>query len=132
VGDGTTPTGTVTFFYGPTFGTTSQLRGPVTLSGGIATMTIGPLPEGNDRIIAYYSGDANYAPNETAPEDQMVGFERTGSTMTLATSANPSTLGSSVTFTAAVRANGSTLKGTATFYDGATALGSAPLSGAGI
>src|SRR5436190_8464156 len=51
------------------------------------------------------------------------------STTTVASSANPSTLGQSVTFTASVTGGGATPTGTVTFKDGATTLGTGTLSG---
>ncbi|MEI7534540.1 MAG: YDG domain-containing protein, partial [Verrucomicrobiae bacterium] len=56
------------------------------------------------------------------------------SSTTLASSANPSTYGGSVTFTATVTGsggNGSTPSGTVTFKDGSTTLGTGSLSGSG-
>src|SRR5439155_24188314 len=51
------------------------------------------------------------------------------STTTVASSANPSTLGQSVTLTASVTGGGATPTGTVTFKDGATTLGTGTLSG---
>ncbi len=53
----------------------------------------------------------------------------TPSTVALSSSANPSTLGQSVTFTATVLPGSAT--GNVQFNDGATALGTVPLSGSG-
>ncbi|MGO8697083.1 MAG: Ig-like domain repeat protein, partial [Limisphaerales bacterium] len=56
----------------------------------------------------------------------------TASTTTLASSQNPASFGSVVTFTATVSGSGGTPSGTVVFYDGTTSLGSGTLNGSGI
>ena len=71
-----------------------------------------------------YGGNSNYATSTSSATTQVV---NTASTTTgLASSANPSLPGSSVTFTATVT-SGAT--GTVTFYDGVTSLGTGTISG---
>lgn len=87
------PTGDVTFTLG--FGT------PVTVplnSKGQATYTTGPLAAGSDPVFAYYAGDANYRSASTFL------LENVGDpdTVSLTSSANPMTEGSTVTFTVTV------------------------------
>jgi hypothetical protein len=93
------PTGTVQFQVdGINFG------GPVTLIGGVASSaSVGNLPAGAHRIMALYSGDANFAPSlgtftQTVNQD---------STATDLSSSNASSVfGQPITFTATVRSMG--------------------------
>ncbi len=114
-----TPTGSVTFKDG------STSLGTVTLSGGTASLSISSLSVGSHSITANYSGDSNYLSSVSGTLSQ--GVSQAGSTTTVSSSANPSTLGQSVTFTANVSPAAAT--GTAQFFDGVTALETAALSG---
>jgi len=119
---GVTPTGTVTFLDGAT------TLGTGTLSGsGTATFTTSALTTGSHAITAQYAGDANNTASTSNTVTQVV--NKASTTTTVASSANPSSVGQAVTFTATV--TGSTPTGTVTFFDGATALGTGTLSGAG-
>jgi len=60
------PTGTITFMDGSTSLGTAQL------SGGVATLTTAALGAGTHQIVAAYSGDANFNPNDAAPLAQAV------------------------------------------------------------
>jgi hypothetical protein len=108
-GSGGTPTGTVTFSVDGGAGT------PATLNGGQAIFTTSTLPIGTHNITATYGGDTNFAASSTAsPLMQTVNQRST--TTTVASSANPSTFGQSVTFTATVTGSGGlTPMGTVTF-----------------
>jgi hypothetical protein len=114
-----TATGAVQFFDGAT------ALGSATLSGGTASLSTSGLSAGSHSITANYVGDTNYLSSVSAVLAQTVNQANT--TTTVSSSANPSTLGQSVTFIAAV--SPSAASGTVTFYDGATALGSATLTG---
>jgi hypothetical protein len=109
-------TGTIQFYAdGATLGSS------VTLSGGEATVSTAALLAGTHTITATYSGDTNHSgSNGLLTPDQAVGQGAT--TTSLVSSANPSVVGSSVTFTATVATvapPGAT--GTVQFYvDGAT------------
>ena len=114
-------TGTVQFYAdGATLG------GPVNLSSGEATASTASLTVGTHVITATYSGDANYtASNGRLVPDQVV--SKIATTTSLASSANPSVFGASVTFTATVAPSVAT--GTVQFYvDGATLGGLVNLS----
>ena len=118
---GGTPTGTVTFYY------LSTGLGTSTLSGGVATFTTAALPEGTDLITALYNGGASFAGSTSSALSQSV-LPAGTSTVTLSTSASPSSLGQAVTFTAEVLGwlGGTSYDpgtGSVTFYNGATALG---------
>ena len=111
-------TGTVTFNEG------STILGTGTISGTTATFTTSALSVGSHRITAVYGGDNNYGTSTSNAMSQTVNAG--SSTTTLASSANPSTYGRSVTFTATV-SSGAT--GTVTFIDGTTTLGTGTISG---
>ena len=110
-------TGTVTFHDGATS------LGTGTISNGVATLTTSSLVAGTHSITADYGGDSNYNGSTSAALTQTVNI--TTSTVTLASSLNPSTFGASVIFTATVT-SGAT--GTVTFHDGATSLGTGTIS----
>jgi len=117
-----TPTGTVTFISGST-----TLCNAVATVGGVATCASGTLPPGTDTVTANYSGDANFAAGSGST--LQVVFQ-SASTTTLVSSLNPSLTGQQVTFTATVAGQyGGTPTGTVTFSDGATVLGTSPLTG---
>lgn len=94
------------------------------LVGGQAQCsTILALPPGVQSITATYGGDSNYSGSTSAPLLQTV---KQNTATTLTSSANPSTLGQSVTFTALMYFSNAT--GTITFLDGAATLGSGPVT----
>ncbi len=115
------PTGTVTFMDG------SINLGTGTLSSGKTTVTSNALPAGADTITVMYSGDGNYA-STSAVLSQTVNADATKSVV--ASSANPSVSGQSVTFTATVNAKApgsGTPTGSVNFMDGANSIGSGTL-----
>jgi hypothetical protein len=111
-----TATGTATFADG---GTT---LGTGAISGGVATYSTSALAVGPHSITASYGGDANYIGSATTTLTQTV--NKLSTTMTLASSANPSTYGSPVTLTATL----TTGTGTVTFTDGSTTLGTGTIA----
>jgi len=120
---GASPTGTVQFKDGA-----GNLGSPVTLSGGVATLTTSALTQGSHPITAVYSGDANNATSTSPGVNQVVNAAAAGATSTaVVSSANPSSVGQSVTFTATV--TGATPTGTVQFFDGASGIGSGTVSG---
>jgi hypothetical protein len=110
-------TGTVAFKDG------QMTLGSATLSGGTATFSTSSLAFGSHTITAVYGGDPDFAPSVSAPYTHQV---KTATTTLLSSSANPSTAGLSVTFTATMTPSAAT--GSVTFSDGATVLGTTPLS----
>ena len=117
-------TGAVTFMDGAT------VLGTGAVSGGVAIFSTAGLSVGAHAITATYGGDGNYTASSSPAFTQNV--QQAASTTTLASSANPSTVGQSVTLTAtiAVGAPGAaTPTGTVTFTDGATTLGTVTLAG---
>ncbi len=128
---GNAPSGSVTFKDG---GTIVAGCGAVVLTGSGNTRTAlcstAALTAGTHSIAASYSGDGANSASSSAALTQVV--NKTGATTSVASSANPSIAGASVTFTATVSGNAPT--GTVSFTDaGATiaGCGAAALSGAG-
>jgi hypothetical protein len=123
------PTGTVTFSDGAT------AIGSGILSTGIgvttATFTTNLLSTATHTITATYGADTNFN-TSNGSVTQVV--SKASTTTTIASSANPSVSGQSVTFTATVSvlAPGSTAvanpSGTVNFYDGTTLIGTGTLS----
>jgi Bacterial Ig-like domain (group 3)/Autotransporter beta-domain len=115
-------TGTVTFTVDGTPHTAN-------VSGNTASFTTTALSVGSHTIIAAYSGDLNFAASTSQTLTQNVGIGPT--TTTLASSANPSSLGQPVTFTAVVTVTGGvgTPTGTVNFTDAGLLIGTAALVG---
>ncbi len=119
-----TPTGTVTFFDG------SSELGVVPMSGGIGMYSTTALTLGTHAISAVYSGDFNFVGSGSPAIVQNV--TKAASLTLLASSANPSDFGQTVTFTAQVEPTASesgTPTGSINFFDGSTELGTVALSG---
>jgi hypothetical protein len=95
--------GTVQFYSGNT------LLGSGTIGAGKATFTSTALPTGSHAVTAFYTGGASAPPSRSAVFVQAVGpgsWKNRATSMTLSSSADPSALGTAVTFTA--RVTGST------------------------
>jgi hypothetical protein len=130
-GTGNVPSGeTVTFKDGAnTLGTGS------TNSSGVAILTASSLVVASHSITAVYAGDANFSTSTSAALSQVV--NQASTTTTLASSANPSAFGQSVTFTATIAINlagtGTIPSGeTVTFKDGTNTLGTGSTNGSGV
>ncbi|HJV09230.1 MAG TPA: heavy metal translocating P-type ATPase, partial [Acidimicrobiales bacterium] len=116
------PTGIVTFADGA-----SVLGEAPVDAHGEARLCTAALGVGTHDLTARYGGDANFASSDAAAE-QVVNAAPT--TVALASSANPSTLGRPVTFEAVLRATGlRPPSGTVTFAAGGEALGTAAIDG---
>jgi hypothetical protein len=121
-----TATGTVTFLDG------GSPIGTGTLSGGVATFTTTALSVGSHTITTSYGGDTNFngSTGTLASNPQIV--NKTDTATAIASSANPSVFGQSVTFTATVSPvapGAGTATGTVMFLDGGTPIGTGTLSG---
>jgi Bacterial Ig-like domain (group 3)/FG-GAP-like repeat len=90
-----------------------------------ATMTA-VLNAGSHSITAHYSGDSNYA--ATVSPAVTIDVAPAATTTTVASSANPSYAGESVTFTAAIAGLAPGAGGMVTFSNGSTAMGTAAVS----
>ena len=115
-----TPTGTVEFADGATS------LGSATVTNGVATLSVSTLGGGSHVISATYAGDGTFAPSTSAPLTQVV--NAAPSTTTLTASANPTTLGTTITYTATVTSGVGVPTGTVVFQDGATLIATASLS----
>lgn len=89
-----TPTGNVTFFDGATS------LGSIALSGGVAQLTTALLAAGQHSVTVQYGGDSNNAAGISSALNQTVNKAQTS--VTIQSSANPSTLNTPVTFTVTV------------------------------
>ncbi len=131
-------TGTVSFFDGTTLlaskvpvGTSTIVGANLTTTASISTSI---LTVGSHALTAYYDNteDPTHFSSTSTPVSQLV---LEGTSTNLASSANPSDLGQSVTFTATVAApagGGVVPDGTVLFSDGATALATVNLSANGV
>jgi RHS repeat-associated protein len=122
---GQAPTGTVTFKDGTLTLGTGSLAG--TGNARTATYSISTLTVGSHSITAVYGGNSANLSSTASAVTEVVNKSTT--TATLISSANPSTVKQTVTFSATVA--GDAPGGTVTFKDGATTLGTATLSGTG-
>ncbi len=94
------------------------------LSGGEAQCSAIPAwAPGVESVTATYGGDSNYGGSTSVALMQTV---KQNTATTLTSSANPPTLGQSVTFTALMYFSNAT--GTITFLDGTATLGSGPVT----
>ena len=114
-------TGTVTFTEG------STILGTASLNGGVARISAVPLGVGAV-ITAAYGGSSYFSPSSGSINQTV---EQAVTKLTLASSANPSGLGQSVTFTASITPVYSVqATGTVTFNDSnGTTLGTVAVSG---
>jgi hypothetical protein len=117
--NGILPAGTVEFYSG------TKLLGTGTLSKG-ATEFSAKLAAGKYTITARYAGDADLNAAASAPLAEVV--DKLVPTVKLAASANPATVGSTVTFKATVTGSGTTPAGTVVFKSGTKTLGTVTLS----
>jgi Bacterial Ig-like domain (group 3) len=119
-----TATGTVTFNVGPAALGTSALA-----ADGSARIVLSQLSAGSHAVVASFGGDARHAGSTSPVLTQVV--DKSATTTTLVSSANPATVGHSVTFTARVVGAGGTPTGTMTLKDGTNILGFGLLSADG-
>jgi uncharacterized repeat protein (TIGR01451 family) len=112
-----TPTGSVSFISGTTLLGTASLD-----ASAKAVFTTTTLTPGSHSLRATYNGNATFNPSTSALLTQTV---RDTSSVALASSANPSAPGQTVTFTATITPGSSSSfpTGTVTFYDSAAVIG---------
>lgn len=122
LGADATPTGSVTFTAGLT------TLGAVSLIGGTASFTTSSLALGTYAISAAYAGNSVYSAATSNSIQEIV--TRPIPSVTLTSSANPSTAGGAIAFTATAAGTGSdgTPAGTVTFYSGPLPLGTGTLT----
>lgn len=121
---GASATGSVVFKSGAT------TLGTVVLSGNQASVNTSFATAGTRSITAQYAGDTNNSGSISTVLSQSV-VTKFATTTTLASSLNPSYIGQAVTLTATVSSLGGTPPDgeVITFKQGATVLGTSPLSG---
>lgn len=114
-------TGTVSFTDG------SNLLGisPVDTTG-TASLSVTSLAAGTHLVIASYSGDARGRMSVSPAFSESV--NSAGTTITIASSANPTIVGTTLTLTANVSSVGEAPTGTVAFLDGSSPLGTASLT----
>ena len=117
---GTAPTGTVVFSEGGT------IYGSVTLSAGVAQLTLPQLLVGKHTITAQYSGDVS---DKSSKANLTETIQGASSATAVSSSLNPSNYGQAVVFTATVTSTAGVPDGTVTFKNGSQGLGTATLSG---
>ena len=113
--------GSITFLDGATAIGTGTIN-----ASGIATFTTSSLAIGSHSITAVFGGDANFSSVTSPVLTEVIG--KVPAAIALTQSSSLELLGTTVTFTANVTAQVPTPTGTVTIFDGATSLGSAPLS----
>jgi hypothetical protein len=114
---GGVPQGTVTFKDGTITVGTATLN-----ASGQAILSVNTLGVGAHSITASYAGNGSYLASVSATINQTV--NKAATKTNLASSLNPSTHGTPVTFTATIVANfGGTATGKVTFKNGMTTLG---------
>jgi hypothetical protein len=123
-GTGGTPTGTITFKDGGTTIATATLNG-----SGQASLATSSLSIGTHSVTAVYGGDATFAASSSTAIALLVAPAGSGTTTTLASSANPVVSGQPLTFTAVVAASSGSPTGKITFKDGAQIIGIVTLAG---
>jgi hypothetical protein len=125
----TQPSGSIAFTDNGTTLATLSLG-----ANSAATLTFAFQTVGNHSIVATYNDPAHNFASSTSPTVvQVVNSNKSNSTTTLTSSANPSTFGQAVTFTATVSAPPATVtnsppSGTVTFNDNGVAIGTATLA----
>ena len=117
-----TPAGEVTFKSG------NVILGASKAIGGVASFTATALVAGTDSITAVYRGNIDFSGSISSALSQVV--NQATSTVTLASSQNPSSVGQSVTFTATVAPQFSgTPAGRVVFKNGSRILATVTLAG---
>ncbi|WP_198152164.1 Ig-like domain repeat protein [Granulicella tundricola] len=128
-GNGGTPTGSVQFLDG----TTVLQTVPVVTANGATTasMTLSTLAAGIHKLSASYTGDTLDHSSVSSTINEQIAQK---TSITIASSANPSLLTDDVSFTVTVSngVTGSVPTGTVTLTDGGTAVGSLALNGSGV
>ncbi|MGF7179359.1 Ig-like domain repeat protein [Tunturiibacter psychrotolerans] len=123
-GNGSAPTGFVTFYDGAAAVGTSPIN-----AAGLGTLSLSSLTVGSHSLTAAYSGDAYNATSVSPAITQVVVKATTTTVLTASASTTP--VGAPVTFTATVTGSSGALGGTVQFMDGSTVIGSPSLAANG-
>jgi sugar lactone lactonase YvrE len=122
--NGVAPTGALTLRNGAATIATQSVAADGTFSFSNIALGVGTY-----QLTAVYGGDANNATVTSSAVTVIV--QLTPTTTSLISSANPATLGQSVTFTATASGGTPIPTGSIKFMDGATVLGSSPVGASG-
>jgi hypothetical protein len=114
------PDGTVSFKNG------SAVLGTATLTAGQAQLSVNTIDPGAKTIKAVYNGSTTFLTSQDSVQQVVVAAP---TTVTLASSLNPSPAGQSVTITATVTCASASPAGTVTFKDGKTVINTANVIG---
>ncbi|NYF50753.1 Ig-like domain repeat protein [Tunturiibacter gelidoferens] len=123
-GNGSAPTGSVTFYDGTAAVGTSPIN-----AAGLGTISLSSLTVGSHSLTANYSGDAYNGTSVSPAITQVV--VKASTTTALTASASTTPVGAPVTFTATVTGSSGALGGTVQFMDGSTVIGSPSLTANG-
>jgi hypothetical protein len=123
-GNGSAPTGSLTFYDGTAVIGTSSVN-----AAGLGTLSLSTLAVGSHSLTAAYSGDT-YNGASVSPAITQVVVKAT-TTTTLTASATSTPVGAPVQFTATVTGSSGALSGTVQFLDGSSVLGSSALAANG-
>ncbi len=113
--------------------TTPLASGLALNASGVATFSTSTLAVGQHSVVATYAGDTMHFTSSSVPALIQTVLE--GTSTGLASSANPSAIGQSVTFTATVSVSGGggvTPDGTVSFMDGTTVLTTQSINAGGV
>jgi sugar lactone lactonase YvrE len=124
--NGVTPTGTISLRDNGAVVSTQTVNSQTMSAGGTFNFSTSSLGLGSNILTVSYSGDDDNAP-AISPSITVI-VQQAPTTTTLATSANPSTLGQTLTLTAGVTSPGAAITGSIVFEDGTSILGSVPLT----
>jgi len=124
IGNGVTPTGTVTFYDGASAIGTGSLN-----AAGVATLSLTTLSVGTHTLTAVYGSDAFNSPSTSPAVSESI---LPTTTSILTSNHNPAFAGGVLTFTAVVSGGSTVPTGLVSFRDGATLLGTGAVNGAGV
>lgn len=124
--DGSTPTGTISFFDG----TQNICTIPVSQSATCPASTGMGFAVGNHILTAVYSGDQTHTGSTSNAVTVAVLQDSTA--VGLGSSADPAVSGEAVTFTATIAGHYAMPTGVINFLDGSSVLGTAPLNSSGV
>ncbi len=119
--NGVTPTGSLTLLDGG-----ASIQSTTVTTNGSYTFTLNSLALGTHTFTVSYGGDSNNG-GAVSPAVTTIVQQNTSATA-LTSSANPATLGQTVTLSVSVTSSGAGLGGTVNFMDGSTSLGSVTLA----
>ena len=120
----TSPTGTVTFYYGTEALGTTGISGPSQQTQGYGSirLTASGIPAGTYPIYGKYSGNGYDGPATSNTLDVQVVSDM------VTVTASPTTVPANTSFSLAATVNGESPTGTVIFYAGSTAIGTGSLS----